>query len=346
MEVITKQDNEAVHVELQNRDLDVLEGLFEMRLLTLPHAAAIFFDERREAAKKRLQKLKVAGLLGERARRVYERSILFLTRKAFDLLSAEGRLTKYPNLTWSSFERRARVSNSTLQHELAVLDVKAALTLALRKEARYELAQFLTWPLLFEFVSRPRAGEPEILVRPDGYVSIHERDRDNGGACYSHSFFLELDRSTETQETLARKAACYRTYYRSGSFAAHHGYSQAEECPFLVLVVCQNAERRNNAAERLLQLSPPVLQQVWFTTFKEVTTNPLDHIWMRPIDYYKVTEGTRFDPERRRGMTIYRRDPEREEFVAKLVQKQALLTLGDGNANTPVGPVRREALLR
>src|SRR5437867_13061341 len=112
-EASVKPQNEAPHVELRPRDLDLLEGLFEMRLLTLVHAAAFYFDGSKEAAKKRIQKLKAAGLVGERERRVYQPSILFLTRKAFELLSSEGRLEKYPSFPWGTLEARARVSSNT-----------------------------------------------------------------------------------------------------------------------------------------------------------------------------------------------------------------------------------------
>src|SRR6266705_2045424 len=110
-----KQNTRTRTIELQERDFEVLEGLFEMRLLTLAHAAPLYFEGRKEAAKKRLQKLKEAGLVGERQdRRVYEPSILFLTRKSFEILEAHGRLSKYPKTVWNSLEDRVRVSKHTL----------------------------------------------------------------------------------------------------------------------------------------------------------------------------------------------------------------------------------------
>ena len=86
--------------------------------MTAAHIAAIYFDGRKEAAKKRLQKLKAAGLIAERKRRVSEPSVLFLTRKAFILLNSNGQLSDYPPLGANSFEARANVSELTLRHEL------------------------------------------------------------------------------------------------------------------------------------------------------------------------------------------------------------------------------------
>jgi len=49
-------------VQLQPRDFELLRGLFESRVMTLAHVSALYFDGKREMAKKRVQKLKAAGL--------------------------------------------------------------------------------------------------------------------------------------------------------------------------------------------------------------------------------------------------------------------------------------------
>jgi hypothetical protein len=53
------------HISLQDRDFDLLRGLFESRVITTDHATALYFDGKSEAAKKRLQKIKAAGLISE-----------------------------------------------------------------------------------------------------------------------------------------------------------------------------------------------------------------------------------------------------------------------------------------
>src|SRR6185503_1843291 len=102
-------------VSLQARDLSLLQGLFECRVMTLAHIASIYFEDRREAAKKRVQKLKAAGFIGERPRRAYDPCILFLTRKALLLLHNEGFTSKYPPLSRNALERRAHVSDLTIR---------------------------------------------------------------------------------------------------------------------------------------------------------------------------------------------------------------------------------------
>jgi hypothetical protein len=51
--------------------------------MTLTHITHLFFNGHGEAAKKRIQRLKDDRYIRERARRVYQPSILHLSRRAF-----------------------------------------------------------------------------------------------------------------------------------------------------------------------------------------------------------------------------------------------------------------------
>jgi len=182
--------------------------------MTAAHIADIYFNGSYEAAKKRLQKIKAAGLITERRRLVIEPSILFLTRKAFILLKNKGFLSAYPPLALSTLEKRAAVSNRTIPHELEVMDMKAAFFTALAKLPKFSIEEFCTWPLLYDFFARRSAYGQKVLVKPDGHILIHENISDD--ECDEYAFFLEVDRSTEKLDTLVERAACYIDFYRSG----------------------------------------------------------------------------------------------------------------------------------
>ncbi|HEX8340115.1 MAG TPA: replication-relaxation family protein [Tepidisphaeraceae bacterium] len=312
-------------VELTERDLKLLRGLFECRVMTLAHAAVFYFGGSVEAATKRVQKLKAAGIVAERPRRVYEPSVLFLTKRAYALLHDRDVLADYPRLGWAVLEKRARVSELTLRHELAVMDVRAAFTQAIAADPRYELAEFATWPLLYRFCAAPGIGRRDVLVRPDGFIRVTEQMPD--GTKAEEVFFLELDRSTEPQATLAAKAACYGDYYRPGGLAARNGRPRSEYklFPFRVLVVCRNAERRNNAAQRMLLNNPPTLTQAWLTTFDELIADPLGAIWAQPADYRAAVAGTAFDGRPGKAPEAYFRQVEREMLVERSLRKLRLL---------------------
>jgi hypothetical protein len=318
-------------LQIQERDIALLRGLFESRVMTSAHIAALFFDGKREYTKKRLQKLKAARLIGERKRNANESSVLFLTRKAFTLLTSQGQLSEYPSLGKNSFEARANVSEVTLRHELEIMDVKAAFHAALAKSETFSILEFCTWPLLYQFeASRPGDGT-DILVKPDGFIRIHEKDPGTKG--FAYDCFLEVDRSSETQDVLVAKADCYREYYKSGGFAVRNGVPRTDfkEFPFRVLMVLKSAERRNNTAERLAQNDPPILSRTWLTTLADVTADPLGAIWILPMDYRNLTVGTPFYNERPKRRFEYRHQPDRESFIESKIRKRRLL---EGNVVT------------
>lgn len=314
-------------IDLQERDTALFLDLFESRIMTLDHMALLHFGGSKEAAKKRVQKLKSAGFITERARRPYEPSVLYLTRKAFKHLHEGGHLSRYPQLGATAFERRAIVADFTIRHELDVMSVKAALVGAIRQTKHFETVEFSTWPRLFQFHARPPATQGkyavEMLIKPDGFIRIHEHEDDGGLS--EHVFFLEVDRSTETQSRLGAKAACYANYYKSGGLAMRFGRPREEFAafPFRVLMVFPNAERRNNTAETLLSLHPPILTQVWLTTFDEATKTPLDAIWVRPVDYREAVPGA---SDRQSKELQYRRNSSRDDLIERNVKKSALLS--------------------
>ncbi len=137
-----------LNIDVQDRDFSLLRGLFECRIMTAEHVGILYFSGKHPYAIKRLRKLKAAGFVGERQRQVNKPSILFLTRKGFNLLRSHGHLAEYPALSADSFEVRVNVSELTLRHEIAVMDVKAAFQTALEESEKFSLESFSTWPRL------------------------------------------------------------------------------------------------------------------------------------------------------------------------------------------------------
>jgi hypothetical protein len=276
-------------IELQDRDAEILRGLFDSRLMTLAHAAAIHFDGHQEAAKKRIQKLKAVGLIGERIRKVNEPSILFLKKQGFALLKERGLLQGFPSMTWPTIEKRLQVSDLTIRHELEVMDVKAAFTAALRKHPTCSLSEFSTWPVLFQFKASHDGGTP-VLVKPDAFMRIEERADDG---VFEHTFFVEVDRGNEMLDILGLKALRYLDFYRHGGLAVRAGRPKTEykDFPFRVLMILKTDERRDNVAKALLAGNPPIFTQVWLATKQEVCNGPLQAIWVRPLDYRDAAIG-------------------------------------------------------
>lgn len=304
---------------LQPRDHALIRDLFESRVMTTSHIAALHFDGRIEAAKKRLLKLKDGGLIGERPRSPFEPAVLFLARDGIRLLDVRGTILEYPPLPLATLERRARVSELTLRHELSVVDVKASVVSATRATKSLSVEEFSTWPLLYEFTAE------SVTVKPDAFIRIIENK--SPGSTAEHCFFLEIDRSTEALDILVSRAASYLAYYHSGGFAErnHAPPIAFRKFPFRVLMVFNTAERLNNVAERLLQTNPPILTHVWLTTLADILSAPLGPIWVRPLDYRTATHGSRFDPDTKTVSRRYTRDSARDAFVAERIQKHPLV---------------------
>jgi hypothetical protein len=274
-------------IELQPRDLELFRGLFESRIMTLRHITALHFNGHTEAAKKRVQRLKAEGFLRERPRAVHEAAVIFLTRKAFEALHDGGHLIGYPRQSWPAVDKRIRVSDLTLKHELAVMDVKAAFVRAALK-ASCEIIEINTWPAMYQFrvKHQPKftVGTENILVKPDAYIRIRQRSQ---GDMFTLVFFLELDRGTEPLDSLVFKTGCYLDYYKSGGYTKSLGepLSEYKRHPFRVLMVFMNEERRNNFATVLLLSKPFPFSQIWSTTFDKVISDPFGSIWIRSSDY-------------------------------------------------------------
>jgi hypothetical protein len=321
------QKSVANSLQLQERDLALLQGLFESRVMTQKHVAELYFENKGPYATKRLQQIKAAGLCRERKRRRNERAILSLTNKGFLLLRNEGRLSSYPYMLLgkNSFEARTNVSEFTLRHELEIMDVKAAFHTAIAKTKQLSISEFITWPILCQFEATHSSYGNPTIVKPDGFIQIHEDEEGTKGSSYD--FFLELDRSNEKLDILISRSLCYLDYYKSGGFALKNRGTRAnfKDFPFRVLIVLKTAERRNNLAERLFQNIPPILRQVWLTTLAEVTSDPLAEIWIQPEDYRNAVKGSRFYRERPNSRFEYSRDVERDSFVEHNVPRLRLL---------------------
>ena len=127
---------------LRDEDVSILCELYESRIMTVEHIAAIVFGGRKQTAHKRIQHLKAAKYIAERPRLPNQPSILFLAFNGYEFVRKHGGIAELPHIPWAIFSRRVRVSDHSLRHELAVLDIKASLLSATGNSARYQMESF------------------------------------------------------------------------------------------------------------------------------------------------------------------------------------------------------------
>lgn len=317
-------NRDSMAIELQQRDLDFLVGLYESRIMTIPHADALYYQGGTTGCRKRIAKLKAEGFVKEKPRKAPEPSVLFLSSKGFKEVLKRGLLDEFPQTNLESFQKRIEIAQTTIKHELAVMDAKASFRAAVGHFEHLRLIEFCTWPKLFRFRARKSRewGARATQVDPDGFIRIRE-EAQHGTAEYY--FFLEVDRSTETQaKTLVGKALAYQDYFQANGLANRFPAEGDRKVPFRVLLSFKNEERRNNTAEAYWRSDPQILRQAWLTTHDELNEDPLGAIWVRPIDYFEALEGSPYDLRQRQPERIYRRDTQREFLVQERVQKQSL----------------------
>lgn len=268
------------NVVIQSRDLRMLRGLFECRVMTSRHASELYFGGRSEMAKKRLQRLRDADIVASRSDRRFEKTNFFLTRRGIEILALAQMLADFPKVRGLSLARRMDVSDLTLRHELAVMDVKVSFHRTAPMHG-VEVREFGTWPARIQFKSERG------LIKPDAFLRIRDR------AGRERTFYLELDRSTKPLGALVEQCMGYRACRKARVRLTTHSWDEdAREHRFTVLYVLQNEGRLENFARKLLSSLPPIRSLVWLTTMDALERDPFGAIWLRPKDL-ETHPGTR-----------------------------------------------------
>lgn len=298
--------------EIQDRDERLFYGLLESRVMTREQLAGLYFDGNYDVAKKRLAKLTGGGFVIERKPCTnpghYFPSLLYLGRKGFDVLRATEHLAPFPEMNWDHLVDRVQLAQSTLAHEIELVDHKVALMNAVGAHPTIQIEEFLTWPVLFQFETDDIESGRCFTLKPDAFVLASD------GTDIEHSFFIEYDRAKESGRQLMKKAWGYHRFYTGGGFARRNGAPKEafRDHPFRVLYILPSEERRNAISERLLQVNyredlhrrAPALvkNQHWLTTSDAFRADPLGPIWLTLGEYWKATEGTVYDPRQHVSM--------------------------------------------
>ncbi len=222
------------NLHLTARDRAVLIGLFEARVFTLKQLAKLYFEDRYEMTKKRLQKLKAAGYVRALNRAPFQPSALVLAKKGFLAVRHAEELARYPEIPWNTFYKRTQIADSTLRHELAVSEVRVALLSTIRERNDLELLELTTWPWQINFEARfpvKRDGftyKKAMTIRPDGLLRL--KHRLPNGSSRDLTFYLEIDRSTESQTQLLKKASGYIAHRNQEPFQVIFTFSTIARC--------------------------------------------------------------------------------------------------------------------
>lgn len=229
--------------ELQDRDIELLNYIFQLRLATIDHLSALSGRSIR-ALWNRLLKLKQRRYLASVARHM-QKHVFAIGSKGVPVLIEHGYAPR------DLAEKRLRHHELTdigIQHSLFIADIHA-LIIVLTRNSPIKLAHWQEGPVLWDSVVA-HEGEDPIPVRPDAYFTLKRTDQPEGKNTVH--VFLEADRSTMAHGRMAAKIAGYLAYYGQGLHVRKYPGMTA----FIVATVTQTRSRAKELRDDLQSLIP------------------------------------------------------------------------------------------
>lgn len=214
-----QRDANPPPMQLTDRDKEIIEAVYQYRVLRQDQVQALFFGSQ-AAAQRRLAHLYHHGFLERqfllvKGGMMNSQILYLLDRRGEELLRAEGGLD---DLQWKRSDNQ--VGQEFLEHTLAINQFRVNVTLACR-QLGYELLLWHSESQLKQDYDRvtvrnPRGRNREVPIVPDSYFALQTpRGRTH--------FFLELDRGKMTTKRFQSKIEGYLAYYQTGAYQERYG---------------------------------------------------------------------------------------------------------------------------
>ena len=255
---------------LQTRDVKILEAVYGHRFLSSSQVREMFFGCTTRS-NTRLRKLWEHEYLD----RHYLRPLIFhgssqaiysLGKRGADVVTRSLGVDRAEIAKGREKDRDLRPF--FMEHILLVNDFRISFESAVEKHPGLRLERWIN----------ERNIQDEYKARKDGRT-IRRRIRQDGYGRYwykgkLYSFFLELDRSTETNVKFENKVRHYLDYGRSGRYSQVYGVKY-----FRVLVVTTTAGRLDN----LKRITEKITDEYfWFTTLDKIREGKMfEAIWLK-----------------------------------------------------------------
>jgi hypothetical protein len=250
--------------ELQDRDIELLHSVHQLRIATIDHLAALSGRSVR-ALWSRLLKLKERRYLAAVAR-FMQKQVYAIGSAAVPVLIEHGYAPR------DFADRRIRHHELTeigIRHALFVADIHARMLLITRT-GPLRLIHWQEGSTLWDSVV-PRRDDPAIPIRPDAYFILKHAQRPEGKNKFH--VFLEADRSTMSHERMATKITGYVAYHEQEGYRRKYPGMRA----FSVATVTQTRERAKELRKHLHPLIPRAASRdaYLFIPFEDLTLGAL-----------------------------------------------------------------------
>jgi hypothetical protein len=249
--------------QLQDRDMDLLNYLFQLRIATVDHLSPLCRRSVR-ALWGRLHKLKERRYLVSVAR-FMQRNVYAVGPLGVSALIEQGYAPA------DVAQRRLRHNERTeigIRHSLFIADIHTRILL-LTRTGTTTLSQWIEGPSLWDTVPG-RDGEPAIPVRPDGYFVL--KHSAFPAATNTAHVFMEADRSTMAHTRMAAKINGYLAYYERRL----HTKKYLGMHSFVVVTVTQTRSRAEELRRDLHPLIPRAAREAYpFIPFEDLSLSAL-----------------------------------------------------------------------
>ncbi len=217
-----RRDDTPPAMVLTVRDRQIVEMVYQCRVLRQDQIHALFFGTSTSASQRRLALLFHHGFLTRvfltaRASYMLSPALYMLDKRGAELLRMEF---GYDDIAWTS--KSNDVGQQFLEHTLAINDVRVAFTLACRQLKGFEVLEWRSEAQMKASYDRvtitPPKGRSELIsLIPDSFFVVQTPQ---GKA----PFFLEVDRGTETTGRFQTKIFAYQEYIKSGAYQQRYGF--------------------------------------------------------------------------------------------------------------------------
>lgn len=247
-------DGLAPHMILMPRDVAVLEDVLKYRFLTTSQIETLRAndpkEERRFASRLTLtRRLKL--LFHHRYLRRIPRPLAQGSREPVYFIDVEGARTLAGTHGEVKVSPPSRLpALPALEHQLGVVQARLSLSVAATRQPGDALLEWLPGERVrFQaMVEEPGRRRQTVTIIPDGAVTIRIGKQ-------RHYGFLEEDRGSETQGTIAAKCRAYLIYWESGGFA--RDFNVPVRLGFRVLFVAPAPRRAQTILKAIGTLSGP-----------------------------------------------------------------------------------------
>lgn len=257
-------------MSLQKRDIEILKAIYKYRFLATSHLKQLFFGCLTRA-NSRLRKLWENEFL----ERHYLKPIVFHgSQEAIYSLGKNGvEIMADIHGLDSNTVSQSRIKSNILKplfigHLLDVNDFSINFTLLADNHPELKIELWLDDNDAQDEYKSSQYGKTIIRkFRPDGYGRYWHKDR-------LYSFFLELDRATESTTRFENKISSYIEYYDSGNYEKKFGVKL-----FRVLIVTTSNKRISSLKKIADETGKGIF---WFTTIENIRQRKMfDAIWVR-----------------------------------------------------------------